>query len=69
MSTRENIRLIARAPLENMALKHMFCVRKRNVSLRRFLTHTNHMFDRKKLIIIIFWGYIFLCLPPYNTNF
>ena len=27
------------------------------------------MFDRGKLIIIIFESNIFLCLPPYNSNF
>ena len=43
----------------------MFCVG----SLRHFFLHTKHMFDRKKLIIIILGGYIFLCLPPYNSNF
>ena len=26
------------------------------------------MFDRKTMIII-FWGYTFLYLPPYNSNF
>ena len=31
-------------------------------------THPKHMFDRKKLKIIIVLGYIFLCLPPYNLN-
>ena len=30
--------------------------------------HIKHMFDRKKLIIIILRD-IFLCLPPYNSNF
>ena len=32
-------------------------------------THTKHMFDRKKLIILNFGGYIYFCLPPYNLNF
>ena len=33
-------------------------------------THPKHMFDRKKThVIIIFGGYIFLCLPPYNSNY
>ena len=26
------------------------------------------LFDREKLIVIIFCGYIFFCLPPYNSN-
>ena len=26
------------------------------------------MFDGDKLLIIIFEGYIFLCLPPYSSN-
>ena len=31
---------------------------------------TEHMFDRKKtLIIIIFGGYIPLCLSPYKSNY
>ena len=32
-------------------------------------THLKLMFDRKKLITIIFGGYIFLCLPPFDWNF
>ena len=31
--------------------------------------HPKHMFDRNKLIIIIFWGVIYLCLLPDNSNF
>ena len=32
-------------------------------------THTKPMFDREKLIIIIFGGYIFSCPTPYNLKF
>ena len=32
--------------------------------------HTKHVFDRKKTDNNSFFGgYIFLCLPPYNSNF
>ena len=41
----------------------MYCVRKINLSL------TKPMFDRGKTDNNCFGGYIYLCLPPYNTNF
>ena len=41
----------------------MFCVHKRNVSLRRFFyEHKAYMLDREKLIIIILEGYTYTCI-------
>ena len=45
----------------------MFCVRKKNegdVSL----THPKPIFDLKRTVNYQFWGYILLCLSPYNSN-
>ena len=50
--------------------KHMFCVCKEMSPRDISFMHTKHMFLRKTLIItIIFGAYIYLCLPPYNSNF
>ena len=42
---------------------------KRNVSLRRFFRLPNLMSDMRKNENNYFGGYIFLCQPPYNSNF
>ena len=48
---------------------NMFWVRKRNVSETFLFMRQKVIFDReKKLKMIIFVSYIFLCLPLYNSN-
>ena len=47
----------------------MFGVCKGNISQRCFFYANKTCLIGKKLLIIIFGGYIFLYLPPFNSNF
>ena len=45
------------------------CVKETSPLVDDLFIITKHMLTGKKLIIIIFRSYIFLCLPLYNSNF
>ena len=51
----------------NCLIDMFWCIKE--TSLEMFLLRTKNMLDIKTPIIIILGGYIFLCLPPYYSNF